>query len=82
MPLDFDQILEGYREQYPPTLNTTQVAEMLGSTREVVRTKVAAGEIPPTGGARTSGTSETKSSTGSGSKRRRDNTTSRRSVPP
>ena len=44
--MDFDQILEGYREQYPPTLNTVQVAEMLGSTAEVVRSKVAAGEIP------------------------------------
>lgn len=46
MALDFDQILEAYREQYPPTLNTAQVAEMLGSTAEVVRTKVASGEIP------------------------------------
>ena len=39
MALDFDQILEAYKEQYPPTLNTAQVAEMLGSTAEVVRTK-------------------------------------------
>ena len=46
MPLDFDRILAGYREQYPPTLNTNQVAEMLGSTAEVVRSKVKKGEIP------------------------------------
>jgi excisionase family DNA binding protein len=46
MPLDFEQIIEGYREQYPPTLNTAQVAEMLGSSAEVVRTRVSSGEIP------------------------------------
>ncbi len=46
MSLELEQILEGYRRQYPPTLNTAQVAEMLGSTPEVVRAKVAAGEIP------------------------------------
>lgn len=46
MALDFEQILEAYREQYPPTLNTAQVAEMMGSTAEVVRSKVASGEIP------------------------------------
>lgn len=46
MALDFDQILEAYKEQYPPTLNTAQVAEMLGSTAEVVRSKVSSGEIP------------------------------------
>jgi excisionase family DNA binding protein len=46
MPLDFEQIIEGYREQYPPTLNTAQVAEMLGTSAEVVRTRVSSGEIP------------------------------------
>ncbi len=46
MALDFEQILEAYREQYPPTLNTAQVAEMVGSTAEVVRSKVSSGEIP------------------------------------
>ena len=46
MALDFDQIIEAYKEQYPPTLNTSQVAEMLGSTAEVVRSKVSSGEIP------------------------------------
>ncbi len=46
MALDFEQILAAYKEQYPPTLNTAQVAEMLGSTAEVVRSKVSAGEIP------------------------------------
>lgn len=46
MALDFDRILEAYKEQYPPTLNTAQVAEMLGSTAEVVRSKVSSGEIP------------------------------------
>ena len=46
MALDFDQIVEAYKEQYPPTLNTAQVAEMLGSTAEVVRSKVASGDIP------------------------------------
>lgn len=38
--------MEAYRQQYPPTLNTAQVAEMVGSTAEVVRSKVASGEIP------------------------------------
>ncbi len=46
MALDLDKILEGYRNQYPPTLNTAQVAEMLGSSAEVVRSKVATGELP------------------------------------
>ena len=46
MALDFEQILDAYREQYPPTLNTAQVAEMVGSTAEVVRSKVSSGEIP------------------------------------
>jgi len=46
MALDFEQILEAYRAQYPPTLNTAQVAEMVGSTAEVVRSKVSSGEIP------------------------------------
>ncbi len=46
MALEFDKILEAYREQYPPTLNTAQVAEMVGSTAEVVRSKVSSGEIP------------------------------------
>ena len=46
MALDFEQIIDAYREQYPPTLNTAQVAEMLGSTAEVVRSKVSSGEIP------------------------------------
>ena len=46
MPLDFEHIIEGYRERYPPTLNTAQVAEMLGSSAEVVRTRVSSGEIP------------------------------------
>lgn len=46
MGLDFEQIIEAYKEQYPPTLNTAQVAEMLGSTAEVVRSKVSSGEIP------------------------------------
>lgn len=46
MALEFDQIVEAYRQQYPPTLNTAQVAEMVGSTAEVVRSKVASGEIP------------------------------------
>jgi excisionase family DNA binding protein len=45
MGLDFEQIIAGYKEAYPPTLNTNQVAEMLGSTAEVVRTKVKRGEI-------------------------------------
>lgn len=46
MSLDLEQIVAGYARDYPPTLNTTQVAELLGSTPEVVRTKVAAGELP------------------------------------
>lgn len=46
MALDFEKIIEAYKEQYPPTLNTAQVAEMLGSTAEVVRSKVSRGEIP------------------------------------
>ena len=46
MPLDLDRIIAGYRDRYPPTLNTNQVAEMLGSTAEVVRSKVKRGEIP------------------------------------
>ncbi len=46
MPMDFDDIIDSFREQYPPTLDTAQVAEMLGSTPEVVRSKVARGEIP------------------------------------
>ncbi len=46
MGLDFDQIIEAYKEKYPPTLNTAQVAEMLGSTAEVVRSKVSSGQIP------------------------------------
>lgn len=46
MPLDFDQTIAGYEDHYPPTLNTNQVAEMLGSTAEVVRSKVKRGEIP------------------------------------
>ena len=46
MALEFEQILEAYRQEYPPTLNTAQVAEMVGSTAEVVRSKVSAGEIP------------------------------------
>lgn len=46
MSLDFDQIVASYRRDYPPTLNTVQVAGMLGSTPEVVRAKVAAGQIP------------------------------------
>jgi|GEM_PF-7017851 len=42
MPMDFDHIIDRLSdEQYPPTLDTAQVAEMLGSTPEVVRTKVA-----------------------------------------
>jgi len=46
MSLDFERIIQAYKEQYPPTLNTVQVAEMLGSTAEVVRSKVSRGEIP------------------------------------
>jgi len=46
MALDLEQILDSYRADYPPTVNTGQVAAMLGSTPEVVRAKVAAGEIP------------------------------------
>lgn len=46
MALEFEQILEAYRQQYPPTLNTAQVAEMVGSTAEVVRSKVSSGDIP------------------------------------
>ena len=45
MALDLEQILDSYRADYPPTVNTAQVAAMLGSTPEVVRAKVAAGEI-------------------------------------
>ena len=44
--MDFDETMDSFREQYPPTLDTAQVAEMLGSTPEVVRSKVAMGEIP------------------------------------
>ena len=46
MSLDLEAIVDGYRREFPPTLNTTQVAELLGSTPEVVRAKVAAGELP------------------------------------
>ncbi len=46
MALEFEKILEAYRQEYPPTLNTAQVAEMVGSTAEVVRSKVSSGEIP------------------------------------
>ena len=46
MPLDVDAILAGYKDACSPTLNTNQIAEMLGSTAEVVRSKVKRGEIP------------------------------------
>jgi excisionase family DNA binding protein len=46
MTLDLEAIVDSYRREYPPTLNTSQVAELLGSTPEVVRAKVAAGELP------------------------------------
>jgi len=44
--LDFERILGSYRGDYPPPLNTAQVAEMLGTSAEVVRNRVHAGEIP------------------------------------
>jgi excisionase family DNA binding protein len=46
MPLDLEQILEGYRDRYPPTLTTTQVAEMLGTSPGEIRTMASTGDIP------------------------------------
>jgi excisionase family DNA binding protein len=46
MGIDFDQILDGYRDRYPPTLTTTQVAEMLGTSPGEIRTMAASAEIP------------------------------------
>jgi excisionase family DNA binding protein len=46
MPIDFDQILDGYRDRYPPTLTTAQVAEMLGTSPGEIRTLAASAEIP------------------------------------
>ncbi len=46
MPLDLEQILDGYRDRYPPTLTTTQVAEMLGTSPGEIRTMAANREIP------------------------------------
>lgn len=46
MPIPFEQILEGYRDRYPPTLTTTQVAEMLGTSAGEIRTMASTGEIP------------------------------------
>ena len=69
MPLDFDQIIAGHRDRCPPTLNTNQVADMLGSTAEVVRSRVKRGEIPAYWWGGTCGSSGTKCCTGFDSRR-------------
>lgn len=46
MPLDFEQILDGYRDRYPPTLTTAQVAEMLGTSPGEIRAMATNGEMP------------------------------------
>jgi excisionase family DNA binding protein len=46
MAIDFEQILDGYRDRYPPTLTTAQVAEMLGTSPGEIRTMAASAEIP------------------------------------